>query len=184
VRALTLAAFALHAWVVLGCSDDGGATGGGANSARGGLYLTVSHTAASTCPSQGHSKSIGVVPPTFTSTGETIGDGEAGATVSCKVSGSSTFSLTAKIAQAGIELAMTGEVPAHGIGSAKLEYTDELLAGLHSSPDSMPCTIQTHEEPMQASPGSVHARLACAIVSTPSSECVLSGPFVFEGCEL
>jgi hypothetical protein len=171
------------ALALLGCSDGGDATpAGGGPSARGGVYVTLAPTASGSCPSQGHSKSIGVVPPSFTSPGETIGDGEAGASVACSVTGSTTFSLSARIAQAGTELTLTGEAPGRGIGSGLVEYTDDVIGIQLSSPESMPCTIQTHDEPMQASPGSVFAQLSCSILGGTSSECSLAGTFVFDGC--
>jgi hypothetical protein len=107
-------------------------------------------------------------------------DGDAGASVKCKVLGESTFTLEGSITLQGKAFdVQDGTVGIDKKGVARITLSEtEHLSGSFSSPGPN-CSI----EAMQIQPGAVWATFSCpAIERAPSDYCGAHGTFVLENC--
>jgi hypothetical protein len=116
-------------------------------------------------------------------------DGEKGASVSCSVKGSSTFSFSGEYTQ-GDSLSLSissGTIGADGKGTALISiYNSTKLSTALTSPGAT-CTIDAAKganNNFQVKPGSMWAAFNCAAVDAPPSDsCSADGFFVLENCD-
>lgn len=107
-------------------------------------------------------------------------DGDANASVKCKVQGASTFTFEGSITQSGTGFGLTEgtlAVDKKGVARITLSNSEHLSSSL-SSP-SASCTI----EAVQIKPGAMWAGFSCpSVEQPPSDQCGAQGTFVLENC--
>lgn len=109
-----------------------------------------------------------------------VAHGDAGASVKCKVQGTTTFAFAGRISQAGSTFDLSeGTLAADKKGVARITLSNsEHLASSLSSPVAS-CTI----EALQVQPGAMWATFNCpSVESPPSDSCGAKGTFVLENC--
>lgn len=116
-------------------------------------------------------------------------DGENGATVSCSVKGSSTFSFSGKLRQGdSVSLDISsGTMGADGKGTALIGIHNAMkLSSALTSPGPT-CTVQAvkgQNNALQLKPGSMWASFDCnAVDAPPTDSCSADGFFVLENCD-
>jgi hypothetical protein len=138
---------------------------------------TTGHTA--TIPKDGYPKAEG-----FTGLendpGKPVVDGENGATVTCKVSGSS---VSGRMNFNHVSFGLTGgKVPATENGTANLSSFDPIGLSM-ASPSGTPCSVTA----LKIQSGAVWATFRCAQYQDPTSPqqsaCAAEGVFLFQNCE-
>lgn len=111
-------------------------------------------------------------------------DGEAGASVTCRVAGSDTFEVEGRIQLAGRALVIEDGIVSGTTGTATITVMDSSRLSPASLSSSMPCTLDVGTSNLQIQSGAIWARFDCAsVVSPPTSECQAEGYFVLENCE-
>jgi hypothetical protein len=171
----------------LGCSDPAPAP------ASVGLTLSV-HTPNtpvpnSICPSFG-SRSIGSPPPNGNplGPGTRIQDGKSDVNVTCRIKGSTSFSVSATIGQGAVRFNVSGgsidKTTMSGTFNLSL-YTPDV--GALQSEATAPCTFDVSDPPLEVSAGNVFARYNCPALwnrenATPTA-CGGDGLLVLEFCE-
>lgn len=126
--------------------------------------------------------SIAKLPPSDQSAGTPIVDGEGNASVTCRVSGSGSYSFSGTLQLSASSFSVqSGTVSKDGTGHAEMQVYNPVNNGVTlSSPQGAPCAIKI----VQAAPGRIWASFACdGLESQPSIYCGASGWFVFEDCD-
>ena len=112
-------------------------------------------------------------------------DGEDGASVTCRVSGSSSFDVSAKLFVAGRALVLDGTITADRLGSAIATVSDSQQ--LSTSLVGTSCMLDAQAgagQNFQIKAGSLWAGFSCPTVeAAPNDVCAASGIFVVENCE-
>jgi hypothetical protein len=117
-----------------------------------------------------------------------IVDGESGASVSCTVKGSSTFTFAGKISLGDRGLNISdGTIGADKKGTARITVIKSGSPGFPTMISPMAnCTIdaaKANGNNYQVKAGSLWARFACpAVESPPSDSCAADGWVVLENC--
>ena len=149
------------------------------------MWINVHPQVGSTdaCHIPAHNAQIGANPPTGTSPGDRVIDGQAYAQVSCTVSGSGSFTVSGSISQGPTSFQIDGTVNGtSGTGTAG-EYDPQSAQSLVSDPGD--CTI-TVTAPQEIASGRIWASFECNSFSNPSvpktTACASSGHFVFDNC--
>jgi hypothetical protein len=139
------------------------------------------------CNTSGLTKTIGDPAPQGTNPGNRVNDGDSGVKVDCKVSGKSSFSVSASIEQGkSVKFSMSGgtidKATGKGTFNASL-YTPETL-GLASDP-ATPCTFDLNPAPpYEVNGGTLYATWNCPVMkAAPTTACNASGTIVLEFCE-
>jgi len=179
---------AFGALTVLSCSDavPPPAEGGvyfriypGANVAPGtACNRTTGHEAR--IPSGTSPEAQGIGPFTANSPGTPAVDGESGATVSCRVSGSS---VSGRINLGNISFGVSGgKVPANENGTANVSSYDPQGLSMQSPPGT-PCSVT----PLKIQSGAAWATFRCPVytdLSSPNqSACAAEGVFLLQNCD-
>jgi len=107
-------------------------------------------------------------------------DGENGATVNCRVSGSS---VSGRMTLGGVSFGVIGgNVPSSGNGTANLSSFDPIGLSMQS-PSGTPCSVTA----LQIQNGAAWATFRCAAYNDPSapnqSACAAEGVFLLQNCE-
>lgn len=112
-------------------------------------------------------------------------DGEDGASVTCRVSGSVSFEVSARLFVAGRALVLDGTIAADRSGSAVVTVSDSQQ--LSTSLVGTSCTLDAKAgagQNFQIKAGSLWASFSCPTVeAAPNDVCAASGIFVVENCE-
>ena len=184
LRSLGFGMTALLGVFAAGCGDSA------SPSATGGLYFNLVSAAASdmppgtTCNIKAHSAQIGSVPPSTSSHGSNVTDGENGAEVSCAVGGS----FNGTMQKGNVSFFISGSVAKGGKGTAKVvEYDPQSLVQVES-PDDKPCEVRVDTPPLTVGGGKIWAALYCPGLkgsSDPSVFCAASpeSVFFFDHCD-
>ena len=161
---------------------------------QGGAYVEINAAPAGVTPAgrkcsiQGHSAQIGNPPPSGSSPGKRVVDGEGGASVSCRVSksgGGYKFNGTAQHNK--VTFYVNGEVTS-GAGTAKVTTYDPTSLATLGNPSDTPCEV-TVTEPLQVASGRIWAAFKCPAfvdISQPDGPLFCeaeAGWFVFENCD-
>ena len=189
LRSLVVGAAALTAFSVAGCSD------AVAPPSQAGVYVEInSAPLADTPPGRkctilGYSAQIGNPPPSKSSPGKRVVDGEGGASVTCKVSKSGdVFKFQGKTTHKKVSFFASGEVTKGGAGTARVtEYDPESLRTM-GNPTDTPCVVSV-ADPFEVANGRIYAEFHCPAfvdISQPDAELFCEaevGWFVFENCD-
>ena len=164
--------------------------------ARGSLFVQV--TSALDKPpgyacnsTTGHQTNIGSPAPDATNPGGRVEDGEGGTSVSCKVSGSETFTFNGRFQSEAVKLTIAGTVQSGGTGETNtFSYRDQkvnLNAGNTGDPVcDVPCTISVSvpNGNLQVAKGRIWAQFSCPRLCGGVNEaCGANGYFVLENCD-
>jgi len=167
----------------LGCSDPVPLP------AQGAISLSIQNKEAS-CPESGFTYEVGAPkPPSVSSPGDSVIDGESGAAISCSVRGKGTFTFSGSLHGVTLDSKhypitvnfTNGTVDATGKGTASLSVYTPVLAGNFNS--SEPCTVQVVGGQIKG--GSMWATFTCPSITTaPSGKCQIgTSVIVFENCD-
>jgi hypothetical protein len=172
-------AFVIFALASLGCSD------AVEPPPQGSLIINVTSSPdappGTSCPSIGHTKNIGVPPPSANNPGQRVVDGEGG-NVACTVKGGDPAKFNGKINQGNISFTMIGETGATGTGN--IIYYDNEIALTMQSPSDNPCIITAEKTGTgyQVEAGRIWAEFSCPLMTKENYSCKASGIFVMENC--
>ncbi|HEY3233700.1 MAG TPA: hypothetical protein VGJ84_03230, partial [Polyangiaceae bacterium] len=135
---------------------------------------------------------IGVLAPTTASNrGTPISNGEQGASISCTISGSGTFSIRAEtFAQENNSSfnIQSASVPAGGVGMGEIDMQSVSTGHLQTPRAGMassPCSFDVSVSGTEVGAGKVYAKVTCPKVldpQTPTNVCRLDGWVLLEGC--
>ncbi|MGC4063359.1 MAG: hypothetical protein QM784_01635 [Polyangiaceae bacterium] len=170
---------AIAAFVALSCGDavpppaEGAAT----------IALFPSKTAPTTYTCETHSitwagNGLG---PNSASTGELLVNGHDGATVSCKVSGDSSYDVKGSIRQNGATFSFSGKVDSNGTGTVRVDFRDQ--ANSTNQTDEA-CSIQLESGNYEVTSGAIWAGITCShLVSDFRYRwCAANATVVFKSC--
>ena len=114
-------------------------------------------------------------------------DGVDGARIGCRVSGSSTFELSASAEKGATAFFLSDATVSGGQGSATIAVSGPGTAGkVLTSTGDPPCQLSIPRPPFQVAAGHIWAEFNCPVVNVPTdpgSNCSARGEFVFENCE-
>jgi hypothetical protein len=115
-------------------------------------------------------------------------DGQNGASIGCKVSGSGSFSVSGTAQKGATSFVLLGgSAQAGGEGSGKISIASPATAGKQlTSTNDKPCRLLLNRTPFQVAPGNIWAEFFCDLIvnsTQPGSQCGLHGEIVFENCE-
>ena len=168
---------------VLGCSDPVPA------SSAVGLSLSLSQTAS--CPIiPAVADDIGNPPPSSSSMGTRVYDGDGGVSVGCtvKAGGNGTYFVQASVSSSDPRVSINiqnGSIQANGSGSALIGLSAHALPADVLSPTTTPCSL-TVIEPIadHVKAGAIWMRFNCPTLSSaPTYNCTASGEIVLENCK-
>ena len=180
-----------------GSGGAGGASGAGGGTAklpaRAGFSITLTKPSiqiGTACPVDSQTYQLGAPQaPSLLDPGQTVVDGDAGAALSCSVSGpapngpyhfSGSVHATSLTGEPVTLVLTNGTLDITYNGTASVSVYTPQLAGTFSS--SMACRVQAINS--QAKAGSIWAQFACGeITNPPSGDCGVSGEFVLENCD-
>ncbi|HEY2405020.1 MAG TPA: hypothetical protein VGI10_03410 [Polyangiaceae bacterium] len=168
----------------------GGTSGIGSRPpAQGSLTLAIGLANPATpgyaCPISGKSYALGDPPPTQTSAGIPLIDGQ-GVSVTCSVIGNGSYAFNATLSgQAtggAVQVAFSAPmVGTKGSSSATASVYTSDLADTLASDQASPCSVSVLAD--QIKPGVLWAGFSCpSLKSAPSTECAAQGLFVFQDC--
>jgi hypothetical protein len=185
--------FISGALFALGCSDPA------APPAQAAAFIHIATAAAAdtppgkSCNVQAHNAVIGSG-PTTTSRGKVVVDDEGGV-VSCKVSGSGTYSFSGSATFGSTSFSVSaGKIKKGEPGTAIIQECDPTTGFCLVSPKEPnaegfggPCEVFIDVDRLNVKPGAIWARFKCPSLkndSTPNVWCAAdNGVFVFENCE-
>jgi hypothetical protein len=172
-----------------GCSDASPLT------ARGAVYADVIAPSvtehASKCLFGPHAALIGGDAanryPNQFRVGARVVDGEGGASVSCSVKGSTTFSISGTMTQGAVNITVNGTTPATAgeTGEAKIYIRSSQTVGQSLAPatgEVETCTLT----PVEVAPGRAWSKFDCSLLKASgqlNTYCGATGFFVFENCD-
>jgi hypothetical protein len=115
-------------------------------------------------------------------------NGETDSRITCRVSGTTTFELSANAEKGATAFVVrNGVVEQDGVGTATLSMAAQQSAGAMLTSAEAGCVLDVSRQPFQVAPGNVWARFDCPAVTSPNmpgATCTATGEFVFENCEL
>ncbi len=169
--------------VATGCSDPLPPPAEGS----GTVYVGPSNAAdpGYNCGYAPHTQNFGDPPPTLTTRGQTLVDGDAGSKVTCRVSGTNEFSFRGDIVIPGANVSVSGTVTLKGKGKGTVSIFDSSMHDSVSSADGA-CTFDVSTGDLTVANGSIWVKFNCDKVtnpSVPSIQCGASGILVFKGCD-
>jgi len=185
LRGFGLGATALAMCFTVGCG------GSDKPPAEGGLTLNIGTALdppdGKACTIKSHYASLGSVPPSATTKGKPVVDGEGGR-VSCSASGGSTVTFGGSISKGTVSFRIfDGQVPKDGVGTALIQEKDPDSGTQLETPADSPCTVDVSKEELRANDDTIWAELVCpALISKdqPSLFCaVSSGILLLQNCD-
>ncbi len=121
------------------------------------------------------------------SPGQRLADGDSGYHVSCKIHGSTDFTINGKIVGPTSQFEFAGTATKGGTGQGNVSEYDSQYQTSVSNPGDQPCTFTVTPDPLQVAPGHIWATFSCPAVLDDSNAtgttCGASGEFVFENCD-
>ena len=162
----------------------------GALPAQGAVTLQFGSTPSSTCPEPAKTDLVGNPAPSANDPGNSVIDGQNGASISCSVRGSGPFTFSGSLhandnENNPIAVSFTdGQVGTDKTnGTVTLNvFTSQLGPAFTSAPGA--CTVTVINR--QIKPGSIWATFACpSITSAPVGQCQIgsTSTIVFENCD-
>lgn len=124
---------------------------------------------------------IGEPPPTATDPGQRVTNGADGARVSCKVSGSETYSFSGTLGKGANSFGTSGRIEADGTGTGTVTVRTAGTVNTLSTDPDLDCTFTA----VEAASGRIWATYDCPGMinrQSPQTYCKASGTFVFENC--
>jgi len=157
-------------------------------------YHPSSLPGASACSIGAHTVGVaqGGAYPSFTSgnPGKRVVDGQDGAEVHCRVSGSSSFAFTGSLNKDAVSFSTAGRVEKGGTGTGTVAAADPQTAQHAFSPvqsqQDPQCTFRVNENKLEVAGGRIWAAFDCPSVRDTVNfdiQCGLSGEFVLENCD-
>lgn len=121
--------------------------------------------------------------PTSNETGGLLVDGQDGASVSCKVKGDGTYTITGSVKFEDSRFDLGGSISESGTGTVSVSLWDKNLLTSIQDPA---CTITVGQSSLAVESGALWAQVACSHFTTPDNRylwCAGTGIVVFKSCE-
>jgi hypothetical protein len=143
--------------------------------------------AGRTCTASGQNLQIGDSLSNTNAEGR-LTDGEGGAAIECRVSGSELFEVSLRASTStGTQLMAEAQISAAGTGEGAMFVADPAIGMFFSTPTATPCQFNTDSGNLQIAPGLVWAEFTCEMISDPSSpnttSCAAQGVVAFDNCK-